>query len=187
MFSYSFLKTLWRSRLPALPFFLFASFALAGCTGVPDSVEPVSPFTLKRYLGEWHEVARMDHRFERGLTRVTAEYSMREDGGVRVINRGYNAEKGEWNEAEGRAYFVGEPNVGRLKVSFFGPFYGAYNIAKLEPDYSMALVVGPNFDYLWILAREPNPAPEQCQTYADYAASLGADISALIWLSDCLP
>ncbi|MBU2112930.1 MAG: lipocalin family protein [Gammaproteobacteria bacterium] len=116
-------------------------------SGVPDGVTPVTPFELKRYLGEWHEIARLDHRFERGLTEVTANYSMRDDGGVKVINRGFSAEDGDWQQAEGKAYFVGDTNSGALKVSFFGPFYGGYNIAKLCDDYSVALVVGPSTDY----------------------------------------
>ena len=130
--------------------------ALVGCLGVPAGVTPVNDFDLDRYLGTWYEIARLDHSFERGLSRVTATYSMRDDGGVRVVNRGYDAEKGDWNEAEGKAYFVGDPSVGSLKVSFFGPFYGAYNVAELDDEYGYALVVGPDTDYLWILARDPN-------------------------------
>ena len=87
---------------------------------MPAGVTPVAGFELERYLGKWYEIARLDHSFERGLSRVTAEYSLREDGGVRVLNRGYSAEKGEWDEAEGKAYFVETPDLGYLKVSFFG-------------------------------------------------------------------
>lgn len=105
-----------------------------GCTHVPDKVEPVKGFELSRYLGKWHEVARLDHSFERGLIDVTANYSMRDDGGVRVVNRGVDAKTGKPKEAEGKAYFVEADTVGRLKVSFFGPFYGGYNIAKLADD-----------------------------------------------------
>jgi apolipoprotein D and lipocalin family protein len=97
---------------------------LSACTGAPEGVEVVSGFDLNRYLGTWYEIARLDHSFERGLSSITATYSLRDDGGVRVINRGYNAEEGEWDEAEGKAYFVGDEDVGQLKVSFFGPFYG---------------------------------------------------------------
>jgi len=96
--------------------------SLQSCTGVPDGVTPVTPFELNRYLGQWHEIARLDHRFERGLTDVTANYSMRDDGGVKVINRGFNSEDNEWQQAEGKAYFVGDNNTGALKVSFFCPF-----------------------------------------------------------------
>ncbi|SDO14525.1 lipocalin family protein [Vreelandella arcis] len=128
---------------------------LAGCTGIPDGTQPVTNFELNRYLGQWYEIARLDHSFEEGLDCVTASYSLRDDGGVKVINRGYNLEEKAWDEAEGRAYFIDDETVGRLKVSFFGPFYGGYNVLELDDDYQWALVAGPNRDYLWILARTP--------------------------------
>lgn len=126
---------------------------LTGCTGIPDGTQPVTDFELDRYLAQWFEIARLDHSFERGLDCVTATYSLRDDGGVRVINRGYNLEEQEWDEAEGRAYFIDDESVGRLKVSFFGPFYGGYNVLELDEEYQWALVAGPNRDYLWILSR----------------------------------
>ena len=75
---------------------------------MPDKVTPVDDFDLTRYLGKWYEIARLDHSFERGLNKVTAEYSMRDDGGVKVINRGFSTKDNEWDEAEGKAYFVNE-------------------------------------------------------------------------------
>jgi apolipoprotein D and lipocalin family protein len=105
---------------------------LQSCTGTPEGVEVVTDFELDRYLGTWYEIARLDHSFERGLSNVTANYSMRDDGGVKVVNRGFNTEKSEWDEATGKAYFVGESDIGQLKVSFFGPFYGGYNIVELD-------------------------------------------------------
>ena len=129
---------------------------LSACTGAPEGVEVVSGFDLNRYLGTWYEIARLDHSFERGLSSITATYSLRDDGGVRVINRGYNAEEGEWDEAEGKAYFVGDEDVGQLKVSFFGPFYGGYNVIELDQDgYQYSMVAGPDRSYLWILSRTP--------------------------------
>ncbi|MDP4527676.1 lipocalin family protein [Alkalimonas delamerensis] len=160
---------------------------LTACTGTPSTVQPVTPFELEPYLGQWHEIARLDHRFERGLSEVTAHYSMRDDGGVRVLNRGYHAGKDRWRESEGRAYFQGDNNTGQLKVSFFGPFFASYNIAKLEPDYSMALVVGHNLNYAWILARTPTPSADNCLRYQQKAAAIGVETEDLIWLSDCLP
>lgn len=170
-----------RIVLLILPIFLIA------CTGTPQGVTPVTPFDKDEYLGEWYEIARLDHRFERGLTEVTAHYSERSDGGIRVLNRGFDAANDRWEEAEGRAYFVGDSNVGHLKVSFFGPFYSAYNVAKLAPDYSMALVVGHNFSYAWILARTENPDPADCAEFARYAENLGVPTDEFIWLSDCGP
>jgi len=153
----------------------------AACTRLPDGVRPVQGFELKRYLGEWHEVARMDHRFERGLTKVTATYSLREDGSVKVLNRGWNASKAQWKEAEGRAVFIGSSSEGRLKVSFFGPFYGAYTILALDPDrYSM--VCGPNRSYFWILAREPKLDPNTMETLLARARELGFATDDLIYL-----
>jgi len=132
------------------------SLALGGCLGVPEGVRPVEDFTLDKYLGKWYEIARLDHPFERGLSNVTAEYSLRDDGGVKVINRGFKTSSNKWEDAEGKAYFVGEPSIGQLKVSFFGPFYGAYNVIALDKEaYQWSLVVGPDTDYLWILSRTP--------------------------------
>lgn len=160
---------------------LLALLILTGCTGIPDNVEPVENFELERYLGTWYEIVRLDHRFERGLEAVTASYSLREDGGVDVVNRGYNTEKGEWDEATGKAYFVGAPTEGRLKVSFFGPFYGAYTIARLDQEeYQWSLVVGPNTSYLWLLSRSPEMDPQTISELVDYAAGLGFDAEQLI-------
>jgi apolipoprotein D and lipocalin family protein len=153
---------------------------LASCTGVPKGVEPVKPFVLASYLGTWYEIARLDHSFERGLSDVTAQYSLRADGGVQVINRGFNAEESKWQEAQGKAYFVDSTDVGRLKVSFFGPFYGAYNIARLAPDYSMALVVGPDLSYGWILSRTATPDLALLTSFKKTASDLG--ISTTSWI-----
>jgi apolipoprotein D and lipocalin family protein len=128
---------------------------LTACTGLPDGVEAVSSVDPERYLGTWYEIGRLDHSFERGLSNVTANYSKRADGGIAVLNRGYDAENGEWKEAEGRAYPLESGEWNRLKVSFFGPFYGGYNIIALDENYQWAMVAGPNRGYLWILARSP--------------------------------
>lgn len=85
---------------------------LSGCTGVPDNVKPVKEFELPKYLGQWYEIARFDHSFEEGLSEVTATYSMRDDGGVKVINRGFSKEENKWDEAEGKAYFVESETTG---------------------------------------------------------------------------
>jgi apolipoprotein D and lipocalin family protein len=130
------------------------SLVLAACVGKPENIEPVGNFSLQRYLGTWYEIARLDHRFERGLSQVTANYTLRDDGGVRVLNRGYSERKGKWKQAEGKAYFVEDANTGYLKVSFFGPFYGSYIVFVLDKEkYQHAVVSGPDKSYLWILAR----------------------------------
>lgn len=156
---------------------------LCGCLGVPRGIRPVEDFELDRYLGTWYEVARLDHRFERGLTRVTAEYTLKADGTVRVVNRGYSAEKNAWKEAEGRAAFVGSTETGYLKVSFFGPFYGSYVIFELDREaYSYAFVTGPDRKYLWLLARTPDPGPEVVDRFVTRSKELGFDTDALIFV-----
>ena len=163
---------------------LFAIFVLAGCTGVPDGVETVDGFELDRYLGTWYEIARFDHSFERGLSHVTADYTLRNDGGVKVINRGYSAEKNSWKEAEGKAYFVEESNLGFLKVSFFGPFYGSYIIFELDHEgYQYSLVSGPDKSYLWILGRNPTMKKEIKSALLKKAAEVGFDVSRLIFVN----
>jgi len=170
-------------RLLALPS-LMVSILLGGCTGLPDGVEPVSGFELSRYLGKWHEIARLDHSFERGLTQVTAEYSLREDGGVRVINRGFSAADNEWRQAEGKAYFVRGESEGYLKVSFFGPFYGSYVIFELDrKDYQYAFISGPDRSYLWLLARMPQVPDALVERFVAKAKALGFDTDNLIFAS----
>lgn len=161
--------------------------ALTGCTGIPERVTPVRPFDLGLYLGRWYEIARLDHSFERGLSKVTATYSLRDDGMVKVINRGFDADKNEWREAEGKARFVDDDQTGYLKVSFFGPFYGSYIVADLlsdeQGDYELSLVSGPDTSYLWILSRSPNPDPAKVQLLVTRAAELGFDTHQLIWMT----
>jgi apolipoprotein D and lipocalin family protein len=159
---------------------LAAVFTLSGCIGIPEGIEPVDNFELEPYLGTWYEIARLDHGFERGLSNVTATYSLRDDGGVRVLNRGYRSEEGEWNEAEGKAYFIGDSSVGRLKVSFFGPFYGAYNVFELGANYEYSMVAGPDRSYLWILAREARLPQIILDELFSKAAAAGYETSELI-------
>jgi apolipoprotein D and lipocalin family protein len=166
-------------RKIATVLFLF----LFGCVGVPEKVKPVDNFKLERYLGKWYEIARLDHSFERGLTQVSAHYSMRDDGGVRVLNRGYSEKNKTWKQVEGKAYFVQETDKGYLKVSFFGPFYGSYIIFELDHEhYHYSLVCGPDKSYLWILARDWEIKNDLKDTLIAKAAALGFDISGLIFV-----
>jgi apolipoprotein D and lipocalin family protein len=162
------------------------TFLLAACMGVPEQVKVVDSVDPNQYLGTWYEIARLDHSFERGLEQVTASYSKNADGSIKVINRGYNPEKREWKEAEGKAYFVDAPNpdgtnTGKLKVSFFGPFYGAYNIMELDkPYYNYVMVCGPDKSYLWILARTPQLTYPIKQELMSKAKALGFETDNLI-------
>lgn len=164
-------------------FLLLALVGLAGCSvSPPKGVEAVTPFELERYLGTWYEIARLDHSFERDLDNVKAEYSLRPDGNLEVVNSGYDVESGERNEAVGVAKFIGEKNVASLKVSFFGPFYGGYHVVELDDDYRWALVVGQSRKYMWILARDKQ-IPEQVRArLLQRATELGIDVSELIWV-----
>lgn len=161
---------------------VFLAFLLSSCTGIPKGVSPVQGFETARYLGTWYEVARLDHSFERGLDNTSAVYSPREDGGIDVVNRGYDRGAGKWKEAQGRAYFIAGTSTGRLKVAFFRPFYGAYNIIRLDREnYSWSLVCGPTRDYLWILSRTPVLDRQVLDELVEYARSAGFPASSLIY------
>lgn len=156
---------------------------LFGCTRIPQGMEAVGNFELERYLGTWYEIARLDHPFERGLSRVSAQYSMRADGGITVLNRGYDSSTGQWKEATGRAYPLATPQQASLKVSFFRPFYGGYHVIELEREnYSYALVSGPTRDYLWILSRTAKLEAEILKQRVNKAARLGFDTDSLIFV-----
>jgi apolipoprotein D and lipocalin family protein len=163
--------------------FLLLFVLLGACAGLPEGVEPVTGFQAERYQGRWYEIARLDHSFERGMSRVTAEYTARADGGLDVLNRGYLAESGTWKQARGTAYFVDGPDRGHLKVSFFGPFYGSYVIFELDAvNYSHALVSGPGKTYLWLLARSPALDVATRDRLVARAATLGFDTDGLIFV-----
>lgn len=149
---------------------------------IPKGVKAVKPFSVQKYLGTWYEIARFDFFFERGLSKTTANYSMNDDGSIRVVNRGYDAAKNRWKEAEGKAKFVGATDIAMLKVSFFGPFYSGYNVIALDDHYRYALVVGKNFNYMWLLSREKTMPQEMIERYAEMAQKLGFDTSRLIWV-----
>lgn len=161
---------------------LSAVLSVACSVSPPKDVKVVNNFDSQRYLGTWYEIARLDHRFERGLEQVTANYSPREDGGLKVINRGFNTQKQQWQESTGKAYFIGSPQVAALKVSFFGPFYGGYNVIELDTDYRYALVCGPNRDYLWILSRTPELDAATRDRLLQTAKNNGFAIDKLIWV-----
>jgi len=163
--------------------FFFLTVFIAGCARIPDNVEAVKGFNVERYLGTWYEIARLDHSFERGLKNVSATYTLRKDGGIKVLNKGYDKKRGKWKQAEGKACFVAGPDAGRLKVSFFGPFYGGYNIIDLDKkDYSYSLVCGPNLSYLWILARDKKLKGETLSKLINEAKNLGFETDKLIFV-----
>jgi apolipoprotein D and lipocalin family protein len=154
--------------------------SLTGCTGVPEGVEPVEGFDLERYLGTWYEIARLDHVYERGLSKVTAQYSKRDDGLVKVVNRGYSAEDGEWKEIVGRAKPVGRASEGHLQVSFFGPFYASYVIFELDEDYRYAFVTSRTKGSLWLLSRTKTVDDALMTRFMERTRELGFDTERLV-------
>jgi len=157
---------------------------LSACsTAAPEGLQSVTPFDVQRYQGTWYEIARLDHSFERNLSDVSASYKVQTDGSVQVINRGFHTVKNEWKEAVGKAVFTGESNRGSLKVSFFGPFYGGYHVVALDPAYRWSMVVGPDRDYLWILARDKQLEPALKAQLLRQAQALGLRTESLIWVT----
>lgn len=148
---------------------------------IPKGATAVKPFNADKYLGNWYEIARLDFKFEKNLSNVTANYSRNDNGTIRVQNRGFDMKKKEDKESIGKAKFVNEENEGRLKVSFFGPFYAGYNVIDIDKDYKYALVAGNSTKYLWILSREKT-IPESVKTdYLNQAKALGYDVEDLVW------
>ncbi|MBC6113123.1 lipocalin family protein [Pedobacter fastidiosus] len=154
---------------------------LISCVSIPKGAKAVKPFKKDKYLGKWYEIARMDFKFEKNLNNVTATYSLKDDGSIKVDNRGYNYVKKEWKQSVGKAKFVKDEDEARLKVSFFGPFYAGYNVIQIDPDYKYALVAGNNLQYLWILSRT-KIIPETIKSvYLDTARKLGYETGDLVW------
>lgn len=176
LFSMNWKKPLFKSLLLSVG----SIFPLTSCNTIPGNAVHVSPFDLSRYLGRWYEIARLDFKYERNLNNTTADYSLNPDGTVRVVNRGYNYITHEEKEAVGKARFAGPSNEGRLKVSFFGPFYSAYTIIALDADYKYAMVAGKNLKYLWLLSREKTMPDSVMQSYLQKAKAIGYDTVALI-------
>jgi len=149
---------------------------------IPEKAVAVTNFDKAKYLGKWYEIARLDYKWEKDLNNVTAEYSLNEDGTIKVDNKGYNVKKDKWEESIGKAKFVKKDNVGMLKVSFFGPFYSGYNVVAIDSDYKYALVAGESLKYMWILSRETS-IPENIKLdYLRKAQEIGYDISELVWV-----
>lgn len=148
----------------------------------PRGVTVVEPFNAARFLGQWYEIARLDHPFESGLERVTATYTQNDNGSIKVVNQGYNWSRNKWQRIEGTAKFTGSPQRAALKVSFFGPFYGGYNVIALDDNYRHALICGPNRDYLWILSRTPTVDSRTRQALVSEAQRQGFDVAKLLWV-----
>lgn len=149
---------------------------------IPEGITPIENFDLERYLGKWYELARIDHSFERGLQRTQAEYSSNPDGSIQVINRGFNAKRGEWKISHGKAKPTIAPDVAALKVSFFSPFYGGYNVVALDDNYQWAMVIGSKLDYFWILSRTPSLPEGVEDRLMQQAQMMGVDTQKVLWV-----
>ena len=158
----------------------------SGCaTNIADNIQPVNNFEINKYLGTWYEIARLDHSFEEGMQNVTANYSMRDDGGIKVVNSGYRVEEKEWSSAEGVAYFMNESkkNEAYLKVSFFRPFYASYVVFEVDKDYQYAFIGGNSKEYLWLLSRTKTVDPAIKNRFISEAKAKGYKTEELIWVS----
>lgn len=169
-------------RLTIIIIIMTSLSGLISCSTIPKGAVAVKNFNKERYLGKWYEIARFDFRFERNMNNTTAEYSLNDNGTIKVVNRGFDYIKKEWKQAEGKAKFIDDPTEARLKVSFFGPFYGAYNVIALDPDYNYALVCGKNLKYLWILSRQKTIPDNIKKDYLKLAEQIGFKTSNLIWV-----
>lgn len=163
---------------------LMALLTLTACSTprTPEGIQPVTGFDVDRYAGHWHEVARIEHSFERGLTQTSATYSRNADDTLKVVNRGYDPVRKVWKEAEGTARFAGDPTRAALKVSFFGPFYGGYNVVALDENYQWAMVVGSSKDYLWVLSRSPTLPGHVREHLTERAQAMGVDVNKILWM-----
>ncbi len=151
---------------------------LMGCSKLTVDNSVVPDFDLNRFLGSWYEIARFDHKFERGMEQTKAMYVLRDDGKVDVLNTGIK--DGKPSEANGLAKLTETP--GLLRVSFWGPFYSDYRIMLLDNDYQYALVGSGSDDYLWILSRTPQISDETKTQILTEAQNRGYDTTKLIWV-----
>ncbi len=158
------------------------SIMLFSCSTIPKGITAVTQFDKTKYLGKWYEIARFDFRFERDLNNTTAEYSANDNGSIKVVNKGYNTRTNKWKSATGKAKFVKDETIAMLKVSFFGPFYGGYNVIALDKDYRYALIAGNNLNYLWILSRTTTIPAAVKTEYLQLAQKAGFNINELIWV-----
>ena len=170
---------------------LIAVAAAAGAAGIAYAFWPkkkvpasaiVEPFDKERYLGKWNEVARLPNLIEKDLRDLTEEYSLNEDGTIKVVTRAFNPVKNKAVEATGTIKFKGSETRGQLEVAYFLPIYLDYNILDIDDQYQYALVSGSGMGYLWLLSRESSMPEEMKQRFLVRAMDLGFEISKLEWM-----
>lgn len=157
-------------------------FGIFNKKALPEGAMPVSKFEIKKYLGRWYEIGRMDFFWEKKkLTNVYAEYSLNKDGIVDVKNTGYNTSKEKWESYEGEAKFRTDNRTAALEVSFFAGAWSGYNIMSIDDDYHYALVFGRNLDYLWLLSRDRSMPEKIIDKYINMAKHIGYEIDKIHW------
>lgn len=149
---------------------------------MPKKAVAVTPFNLDQFLGKWHEIARLDYRYERTIRSTTIDYSLNEDGTIRVVNRGYDYSKRKRIYTAGKAWFTGANDVAKMKLSYFKGLSFGYNVIGLDPEYKYALVIGENLHRLWILSRETTIPESVRHAFLHKARRIGFDISRLVWV-----
>lgn len=147
-----------------------------------DSIPSVKELDLDKYVGTWYEIIRLDHSFERGLQKVTATYSIKDDGNIKVLNKGFDNDEQEWSEAEGKAYIPDPNKPGELKVSFFLWFYGDYKVIKLDKNYQWAMVTSSSKEYLWILSRQKEMDKMKLDELLSYARDEGFPLEKIVYV-----
>ncbi len=178
IFKYNRFKTLSLIGVSALIVVTLLSFRFKR-----KDIEVVQNFDQQKYLGTWYEIARLDYKWEKGLDHVTATYSLKDDKTIKVDNKGYDTKKQKWEQSIGKAKAVDKATEGRLKVSFFGPFYSGYNVVAIDKEYKYALVIGKNANYMWLLSREKTIPESIKQTYLNKAKELGVKTEKLVWVN----
>ena len=163
---------------------LLSFFFTFSCTNTNSQMldkTTVKELDLNRYLGTWYEIARFPHSFEKNMVGVTATYSLRDDGKIRVLNQGYkNTLNGELSVAEGKAKIPNPSEPGKLKVSFFWIFYGDYNVLELDENYQYVMIGSSTDKYFWILSRTPQMSPETYEMLLDKARKRGYNLDKLV-------
>jgi apolipoprotein D and lipocalin family protein len=157
------------------------TYALWPKNKIPKSAI-VQPFDKNKYMGLWYEIARLPNSIEKNLKNLTDEYSLHEDGTIKVVTRAYDFDKNKPVEATGKIKFAGPENRGKLKAAYFLPIYLDYNILDIDKGYKYALVSGNSFNYLWIISRENSIPADIKERFLTKATNLGFDVSSLQWM-----
>lgn len=154
---------------------------------IPKRAAAVKPFDLDCFLGKWYEIGRLDYRYERTLRNTTIDYSMNDDGTIRVVNRGYDYSKRKRIITIGAAKFTGSREEGRMKLSYFKGLWMGYNVIAVDPEYKYVMIVGENLHRLWLLSREITMPENIRQAFLRKARIIGFDVTKLVWVEQTPP